>query len=491
MDIEKLYDALTVDTGIPSIVATAVEQFVFSPISFWCEYHAPAEQKDSIDLFLQHQFEVGQNHQTDVANESYPGAVQEIFLEEEEGFLRTLELMVSGEQYIKNMPLLCRPIGLEGRPDLLVRVDGVDSELGDYSYFVVEIKSSRNIRPPHILQGAAYNRLVGIIQSDEPQTFDVVNRDSEIATIKMSNVAGDLDQALDQMRQIMAGATVEPVYGTGRWPWETHVNRLAAAANDVSLIPGVGSTKRKLLIESGYKTVDSVAASQEDTLTALQGIGVATARKFITSAKAITTGQPIRRATTLAVPDASIEVFFDLEGTDSRISADGLEVVNYLIGALVRSSSQAATFVPFFASSFDEEKRILKEFFEWAAALEGAVFYHWHHYEKTNLQKMTDHYELPDSLATPVMDRLVDLSPIVTKSFAFPSYGEGLKDIARCLGFSWRHEDVSALTTIALYYRYVNSPGTEQETRQQILDYNEDDCRATMHIFDWLNSQQT
>ena len=247
MDIENRYDAFTADTGIQSIVATAVEQFVFSPISFWCECHASPEQKDSIDPFLQHQFEVGQNHQTDVTHESYTGAVQEIFLDEEEGFLRTLELMVSGEQYIKNMPLLCRPIGLEGRPDLLVRVDGVGSELGDYSYFVVEIKSSRNIRHPHILQGAAYNRLVGVVQGYEPPTFSMINRDSEVSTVNMSDVASDLDKALNEMHQIMAGAALEPVYGAGRWPWETHVNRLATEANDVSLIPGVGAAKRQPL----------------------------------------------------------------------------------------------------------------------------------------------------------------------------------------------------------------------------------------------------
>ena len=151
----------------------------------------------------------------------------------------------------------------------------------------------------------------------------------------MSDVASDLDKALNEMHQIMAGAALEPVYGAGRWPWETHVNRLATEANDVSLIPGVGAAKRQPLIESGYRTVDAVAAAQEESLTELRGIGVATAKKFITSARAINTSRPIRRGKTPAFPLAPVEVFFDLEGTDPRIAVDGdgLEVVNYLIGA--------------------------------------------------------------------------------------------------------------------------------------------------------------
>ena len=145
--------------------------------------------------------------------------------------------------------------------------------------------------------------------------------------------------------------------------------------------------------------------------------------------------------------------------------------------------------MPFFASSFEDEERNLVEFFEWAGTLEDAVFYHWHHYERTHLCKMADHFGLAEGLVTPVMDRFVDLSPITTGSFAFPAYGEGLKDVAKSLGFSWRQDDVSALTSVILYLDCVSSGGIDHEARQKVLDYNEDDCRATMHIFDWLLSQ--
>ena len=490
MDIAKLYDNLTRDPGVGSIKATWVERFIDSPISFWCDIHAPEEAKDSIDPFLQHLFETGQEHQSNVTDESYPEAVQEIFFTEEDGFRRTLELMSEGEKFIKDMPLLGRPMGMEGRPDLLVRVDDIGSALGSYSYGVVEIKSARRVRDAHILQGAFYNRLLGIVQEYEPAEFYIINRDAEDHLIKMSDVTEKLDLALDAIRRIIAGEIVEPAYRSAKWPWESYVNRLAVEANDVSLLPGVGGTRREVLTRAGFGSVDTMARADEKSLIELPGIGGPTAKKFISSAQAIQQSVPVLRGEIPAIPRGKTDVFLDLEGTDPRIGVEGLEVVNYLIGALVHKASDEPTFVPFFAPAFDGEERILGEFFEWGNTLDDPVFYHWHHYERSHLTKMTQHYSLPEAITSPVLERLVDLSPIATKSFAFPTFGEGLKDIAKSLGFAWRQEDVDALISVTLYLDYVESGGAEEEARNRILTYNEDDCLATMHVLDWLLSQQ-
>ncbi len=56
-------------------------------------------------------------------------------------------------------------------------------------------------------------------------------------------------------------------------------------------------------------------------------------------------------------------------------------------------------------------------------------------------------------------------------------------------GISWRQEDVSGQSSMILYQDYVESGGKDDQTRQKLLDYNEDDCRATMHVFDWLTAK--
>ena len=88
-----------------------------------------------------------------------------------------------------------------------------------------------------------------------------------------------------------------------------------------------------------------------------------------------------------------------------------------------------------------------------------------------------------------VLDRLIDLRPIILKAYAFPIYKEGLKEIAKYLGFSWILDDVDAMGSIALFTKFVESEGKDIESKTKILTYNEDDCQATKFIFDWFTSE--
>jgi uncharacterized protein len=54
------------------------------------------------------------------------------------------------------------------------------------------------------------------------------------------------------------------------------------------------------------------------------------------------------------------------------------------------------------------------------------------------------------------------------------------------MGYEWKHKDVDALESIALYFQYVEDPEKNKDKLQKVIDYNQDDCRATMVIKDWL-----
>jgi len=84
------------------------------------------------------------------------------------------------------------------------------------------------------------------------------------------------------------------------------------------------------------------------------------------------------------------------------------------------------------------------------------------------------------------LGNLRDLHRDSISCFAFPTYSNGLKDIAKYMGYRWRHADVNALESIALYFQYVENPEVNKDTIQKVIDYNEDDCRATMLVKDWL-----
>ena len=490
MNVQELYDDLTRDSGLKLISATSIERFIRAPINFWCEANAPPEEKEPLDTYRQRLFSQGNAYQNQVIQESYPGMVQVPFRDEDEGLMRTLELMAQGASAISNMPLISRPDGVAGRPDVLVRDDSQNSHLGPFGYQVVEIKAVQKITRGHILQAAMYNRLLGRALGHEPQEFHLLGLEGTWQTVRMAEVAAELDWALDEMRQILAGKLVEPCYGGADWPWTRYVNQQAIAARDVSLVPGLGESKRQAFALAGYVTVETLANAEPEALTSIKGVGAANSQKFLTSAQAICRGRPVPRKADWRLPRCTVEVFLDLEGADPGQNPEGTGWVNYLIGNVIRSPGQSATYQPFFAANFEQEGQILGEFFQWAGSLEDARFYHWHNYEKTHLTKMANSHGLEPNLVSRVLDRLVDLSPITTGAFAFPTYGESLKDIAKWLGFSWRQEDVSGQSSMVLYQDYVESGGTDDQTRQKLLDYNEDDCRATLHVFDCLTANR-
>ena len=491
MNVEEIYRHFTNGANSGAVRAGWIERYLDSPVTFWCSLHAPRDARDPMNDQQQHIFDIGNNHQDRVNDRLYPGGVQETFTSEEAGFRRSLEVMADGGELIKDMPLVSWPQGMTGRPDVLERVAGIPSVFGEFSYRVVEIKSSRKLRESQILQAALYNRLLGLVQCYEPPVFQMVNGDFDVIPVNMEDVELRLDEVLAQVREIMEGKPVEFCYGTARWPWTSYVDSRAVAANDVSLIVGVGASVRTNLVEAGYATLERIASADETELVSVRRIGAASAKKMVVSAQAICENQPLPRGELSELRRGKTEVFFDFEGAQEENEDGGLEMVNYLIGAVYRTEGREPQYKPFFAESFDQEDDNLLDFLRWADSLDDPVFYHWHHYERTHLQKMVDRYGVDPQLVAGVLERLEDLSPWATKGYAFPAYGESLKAIAKCLGFKWRQDNVSGVGSMALYIRYVESGSMDQTAKDKIVVYNEDDCFATMHIYDWVMAQNS
>lgn len=490
MDVQKTFDQFTEETGPYTVSANQVERYVGSPINFWCDTHAPAEERDDTNLYMQHLEETGKEHRADILKQSYASAASRPYYSESEGFRNTLQMMANGERHIANMPLWDLNSGIKGIPHVLIKTNAYPSDLGDYSYFLAEIRSARRITEAHRLKGVALNQVLGAIQGHEPELFLIVNMDGDIENVYTEELSSRLKEVLSEMREVADGSsTVLATYGAGDWPWQSYVNRLAKERRCVSLVSGVGPTMRGTLADAGFVSVNDLAGAGPKELTVLKGIGAKSANRFISSANAICGGEPVPRDTSNEVPAAPTEVFFDFEGSDPRLDKNGLGVVNYLIGAVLRRQGQKPEFIPFVAHSPVDEETVVRNFINWANSLNSALFYHWHNYEKTHLTKMANHYGINQDDLQNVLDRMVDLHPLTTNSYAFPTYGDGLKDIAKFLGFSWRQDDVDGLTTVALYQRYVASSERDADIMRRILDYNEDDCMATMHVYDWLQSQ--
>jgi predicted RecB family nuclease len=63
----------------------------------------------------------------------------------------------------------------------------------------------------------------------------------------------------------------------------------------------------------------------------------------------------------------------------------------------------------------------------------------------------------------------------------------GLKQLAGAAGFRWRDVNPSGEASMIWYEEATDEGILAEAARQRILEYNEDDCRATKALRDWLN----
>ncbi len=322
-----------------------------------------------------------------------------------------------------------------------------------------------------------------MIQGYTPETFTMVNGEREVEEYPFEKAK--FLQVLEEVRQIRNGAPVSPTFGSCHWPWSGFCDREAERVRDVSLVSQVGPGIKEGLTSAGIRTIDDLAATPVARLKAIRNIGEKRARRLTTAAKAIITGRLIQIGS-VTFPSPSVEIFLDLEGTGPQFGQADSDSMEYLIGALVRKGERVE-YRPFLAEDFNAEGQMIRSFIEWLRTQQDFVIYHWCSYEPSHLNQLLARHELPESDHEWVLKPLQDLYPIATQAFVFPTYRNGLKDIARYLGFQWRHTDVDGTESMALYYHYVQDPDAHRADIAKILNYNEDDCRATMVIKDWLD----
>jgi uncharacterized protein len=487
VDVDKIFKRCLKSKGEGIITAGAVYLYCISPFMVHCVKFGPEDKKDPLSLYQKFLQELGNEHETNVKETQYPEAAVIKYATPVEGFKLMLEGMKRGVKTILSMPVFYLPEGLRGVIDVLERRDTAPSIFGDYHYVVKEIKYAKNLRNYHIYQTAFYNYLLGKIQGYTPQ--DIYLIDGDMDEIEEFYDEDTIKYIINDIREIFKGKKVTPTFGKCIWPWETYNNEEAIRRDDVSVICGVGPSVKRKLNENRIFTAKLLSETPPEDLMKIKGIGKKTAYRFWRKANAITMGKhiPIEKC---EFTDKRTEIFLDLEGTGEHPGGEELESIDYLIGVVVRKNGKSK-YIPFIARRPEEERKMFKIFIKWIEKQKDYVIFHWHHYESHHLFELASRYGLSLKMYQKLSLSLRDLYNDATNCFAFPTYTNGLKDVARYMGYRWKHADVDALESIALYFQYLKHPRKNNYMLKKVLEYNEDDCRATMIVKDWLQKNSS
>ena len=197
----------------------------------------------------------------------------------------------------------------------------------------------------------------------------------------------------------------------------------------------------------------------------------------------------------MEVPRGDVEVDVDMENT-----ADGC----YLWGALVtdrRGGAPSSRYIGFSTWDPDVERGELEafeEFWSWFIAeharvhAEGATFRAYCYSrsaEEGQMRRIAGRLGLHDEVdAFLASDDWVDLLEVVRRHLVTGG-GLGLKQTAPLAGFAWRADEVGGDLAMVAYDRAVDDadPGAAAGARTWILEYNEDDVRATAALREWLD----
>jgi predicted RecB family nuclease len=228
--------------------------------------------------------------------------------------------------------------------------------------------------------------------------------------------------------------------------------------------------------------IEKVVKEKKKNKQYLCGIGETLLSKFINRANILyKTKKPVAYEK-IVFPKTRYELFFDIED-------DPTQEFVYLHGVYERTEDNER-YVNFLADEVSDkaEEEAWRNFWEYIRLLpkdDYSVYYYSHH-EKTIYRKLQKRY--PDVIAPEEVDEffdnpnVIDLYIIVQGKSDWPVSSYSLKTLASYLGFQWRDKTPSGALSIQWFNEYLVKK--DDRLIQRILEYNEDDCKATMVLKD-------
>ena len=419
----------------------------------------------------------------------------------------TLEAMRNGSEIIIQAAL--RHGRWSGRADVLRRVE-TPSDLGDFSYEIIDTKLARETKGGTVLQLCLYADLLANAQGRPPEKVFVVApwSDYQPQEFRFADYAA-------YFRRVKAAAenALELPDDQVEYPdpkshcdvcrWEQQCEKRRRADDHLCLIAGISKNQISELQANGFGTAKTLADMPSPMPFQPQRGAPASFERVRAQAaiqvSARETGERkfefldvVPEFGFAALPEPSTgDVFFDIE-SDQFVGEQGLE---YLFGYSYFDDAGAEQYEQDWAFDRASEKACFERFVDFVTARRvdhpDMHIYHFGGYEAGALKRLMGRYatredEVDNLLRGKV---LVDLLTVTKHAIRASVESYSLKKLEPFCGYERKvslRDANMALTRVTAGLELDDIPSIDADTKAIVAAYNADDCFATKSLRDWL-----
>ncbi|MDQ6929212.1 MAG: TM0106 family RecB-like putative nuclease [Candidatus Eremiobacteraeota bacterium] len=399
-----------------------------------------------------------------------------------------------------------------GKSDFLLRVE-TPSAQWPWSYEVADTKLALHTKPYFVIQLSFYSEQVAAIQGTLPTHMHAILGDGRQESHRVNDYRAYYQHLKKRFAGSVGGASItrRPTYP---WKvshcdvcaWDVRCRQQRDDEDHLSLVARIRRDQIKKLEASDITTLAALALATleqrplsmaEPTFNVLARQARLQHRQREAFSKNGThdgskyfyelLDPKIEQAGFALLPQpAPGDVYFDMEGDPLYMPGRGLE---YLFGVYMPDDPQP--FRSFWGHTPAEEKQAFEAFVDFVTERRkhypGMHIYHYAPYEKVALRRLmglhgTREAQVDDLLRDEV---LVDLFAIVRQGLVISQPSYSIKKLEAFYEMKRATETQLGSDSIVMYETWLHDP-TRNDILEDIEKYNQDDCRSTWLLREWL-----
>lgn len=396
-----------------------------------------------------------------------------------------------------------------GRPDILRRIE-TPSDLGEWSYEVIETKLARQTKGGTILQLCLYSNLLEQVQGLVPASIYVVSpgTDFQPHIYRTSDYSAYYRLIKASLEIFLTEDTWKETYPNPKLHcdicrWRLQCDDRRRSDDHLCLVAGISNLQIKELNRQDVMSTEALASVPLPLPWKPEHGAVPTYERIREQARIQIEGrkrdelvhevlEPVPGFGLACLPEPCPgDIFFDFEG-DPFVDEGGFE---YLFGYVTLGENDALNYTDQWALSREDERRTFESFVDFVISrLEqypNLHIYHFAPYEPVALKRLMGRYASREE----EIDRMlraklfVDLYAVVRRAIRASVESYSIKQLEALYGFE-RTLDLPeanrALARLQACLELDQPASITEDDKSVVAAYNRGDCESTYHLRDWL-----